>query len=133
MTTPATPHVSTGTDLPQGASALVERYFDLLYTNDITIFGDVFAEQAHLYGLVNGAPLVWPVAQYRDLLSRRESPKAQGAPRENEILAIDRASDTQAFAKVAVRVADVRFIDYLSMIALPQGWRIISKTYHQLP
>jgi hypothetical protein len=133
MTELTTTHVSDGTDLPREASELIERYFDLLYTNDTNIFGTVFAEEAHLYGLNDGVPLVWPSAQYRDLLSRRESPQAQGAPRENAILATDRASDTQAFAKVAVRVADVRFIDYLSMIALPQGWRIISKTYHRLP
>ena len=41
---------------------------------------------------------------YRALLAQMASPKSKSAPRYQEILSIDFASDTQACAKVSVRI-----------------------------
>jgi hypothetical protein len=111
---------------------LVQEYFDLLYTSDLELFDRVFDSQAQLYGLADGAPVVWPAAKYRAIIKGRESPQAVGAKREEEILQIDFASATQAFAKVRVRINNMVFIDYLTALHLTQGWRIVSKTYHLL-
>ena len=114
----------------RGVTELVERYFDLLYTSDLELFDRVFDGQAQLYGLANGAPVVWPAARYRAIIKGRESPQVLGAKREQEILQLDFASDTQAFAKVKVRINEMLFIDYLTALKLTDGWRIVSKTYH---
>lgn len=114
----------------RGVTELVERYFDLLYTSDLGLFDQVFDSQAQLYGLANGAPVVWPAAKYRAIIKGRESPQVLGAKREQEILQVDFASATQAFAKVKVRINEMLFIDYLTALKLTDGWRIVSKTYN---
>jgi hypothetical protein len=114
----------------RGFTELVERYFDLLYTSDLELFDLVFDDEAQLYGLANGAPVVWRAAKYRAIIKGRESPQVLGSKREQEILQVDLASPTQAFAKVKVRINEMLFIDYLTALRFPNGWRIISKTYH---
>jgi Putative lumazine-binding len=114
----------------RGVIELVERYFDLLYTSDLGLFDKVFDDQAQLYGLANGTPVVWPAAKYRAIIKGRESPQVLGSKREQKILQVDLASATQAFAKVKVRINEMLFIDYLTALRLTNGWRIVSKTYH---
>ena len=111
---------------------LVQQYFDLLYTSNLDLFDSVFDGQAQLYGLADGAPVVWPAAKYRAIIKGRESPQALGAMREEEIIQLDFASPTQAFAKVKVRINKMLFLDYLTALKLAKGWRIVSKTYHLL-
>ncbi len=118
--------------ITQDVRDLVGRYFELLYTCDVSQFGQVFDPAAHLYGLGDGDVVVWTADHYRQLLAGRESPKKLGSRREEAILQIDIAAPTQAFAKVKVRINQMVFIDYLSFLKLNQGWRIVSKTYHRM-
>jgi hypothetical protein len=111
---------------------LVGQYFDLLYTCDLDLFGQVFDPAAHLYGLNAGDVVVWPADHYRQILAGRDSPRKLGSHREEAILHIDIASPTQASAKVKVRINQMVFIDDLSFLKLKQGWRIVSKTYHRM-
>lgn len=118
--------------ITQDVRDLVGRYFELLYTCDVSQFGQVFDPAAHLYGLGDGEVVVWTADHYCQLLAARESPRKLGSRREEAILHIDIASSTQAFAKVKVRINQMVFIDYLSFLKLKQGWRIVSKTYHRM-
>lgn len=109
---------------------IASQYFDLVYTNDLAILDQIFDGNAHLYGRNEaGEVLLWPIAQYRAVLASRQSPQKLGAPREQEILARDFASTTQAFVKVRVRINALVFVDYLTLIKLASGWKIVSKTY----
>ena len=119
--------------ITQDVRDLAGRYFDLLYTCDLTLFDRVFDPAAHLYGLGDGDVVVWTADHYRQILAGRDSPKALGSRREEAHLHVDIASPTQAFAKVKVRINQLVFIDYLSFLKLKQGWRIVSKTYHRMP
>jgi hypothetical protein len=65
------------------------------------------------------------------VLAGRKSPKALGAPREEEVLLLDFASPTQALAKVRVRINDMVFVDYLSYHRIGDDWLITSKAYHR--
>ena len=109
---------------------IANQYFDLVYTNDLAILDRIFDGNAHLYGRNEaGEVLLWPIARYRAVLASRQSPQKLGAPREQEILARDFASPTQAFVKVRVRINALVFVDYLTLIKLASGWKIVSKTY----
>jgi Putative lumazine-binding len=112
--------------------SLILKYFELIYTNDLDLFGRVFDKKAQLYTLSKGETLVRTADAYRKILSERTPPKEQGAREENEVFQIDLASETQAFAKVKVRINDNVFIDYLTLLRLDGGWRIASKTYHRV-
>jgi len=107
----------------------IQRYFDLMYDCDLATFDSVFLPSARLNGLRDGALVVWPAAQYRDILAGRQSPKVLGAPRREEILQIDFAGPHQAVAKVRVLINQNSFVDQLTLIEAGGVWKIAFKAY----
>ena len=114
----------------EGLLAAVQRYFDLMYDCDVSKFARVFWSTAQLHGFRDGVMTVWPYDTYKDVLSKRESPKAQNAPREEKVLLVDFASASQALVKVRVRIGATHFIDYLTYHLIQGEWLITSKAYH---
>jgi hypothetical protein len=110
--------------------AAVQRYFDLMYDCDVSNFARVFWTTAQLHGFRDGAMTAWPHDTYKDVLSKRQSPKAQNAPREEKVLLLDFASASQALVKVRVRIGATHFIDYLTYHLIEGEWLITSKAYH---
>jgi hypothetical protein len=117
--------------LIQEMSDALEKYFDLMYDCDVGNFDKVFAQTAQLHGFREGEMSCWPAAQYKEVLAGRTSPKAQGAPRETQVIMLDFSSDTQALAKVRVRIGDMYFVDYLSYHKIGGSWLVTSKAYHR--
>ncbi|MEQ8661142.1 MAG: nuclear transport factor 2 family protein [Gammaproteobacteria bacterium] len=117
--------------LIQEMSDAVEKYFDLMYDCDVSRFDQVFAPTAQLHGFREGEMSCWPAAQYKEVLAGRTSPKAQGAPRETQVLMLDFTCDNQALAKVRVRIGDMYFVDYLSYHKIDGTWLVTSKAYHR--
>lgn len=115
---------------PGSLVAALQRYFDLMYDCDVAKFDKVFSSTSQLHGFREGKMTVWPAAEYKDILKNRQSPKAQGARREEEILLMDFASPTQALAKVRVRIGPMVFFDYLIYHRIGDEWLITSKGYH---
>ncbi len=115
----------------QGLAEAVQLYLDLMYDCDVSKFGRVFAATSQLHGFREGKITCWPAAEYKKILAGRKSPKALGAPREEQVLLLDFASPTQALAKVRVRINDMVFIDYLSYHKVGESWLITSKAYHR--
>ena len=114
----------------QGLTEAVQRYFDLMYDGDTARFDRVFRSTSQLHGFREGQMTVWPAQAYKDVLAGRQSPKALGSPREEQILMMDFASDTQALVKVRVRINTVVFVDYLTYHRIDGEWLITAKAYH---
>jgi hypothetical protein len=108
----------------------VERYFDLMFDNDVSRFERVFAPTAQLHGLRDGQLRLWSAQAYRDALASAASPKSKNAPRQQEILLLDFASPTQALVKVRVRIDPVQYLDYLCYHAIDGAWLITAKSFH---
>jgi Putative lumazine-binding len=118
---------------PSPASALldaVERYFDLMFDNDVSRFDGVFAASAQLHGLRDGHLRLLPVQDYKTALVSSPSPKSKNAPRRQEILLLDFASPTQAIVKVRVRIDTVQYLDYLSYHCIDNSWLVTAKSFH---
>jgi len=113
-----------------GLFTAVQRYFELMYDCDVGSFYDVFHESAHLNGLRDGAINDWPAAHYRDVLTKRPSPKSQQAARQDEILLVDIASPDQAVVKVRVLINGTTFVDHLTYLRTGNDWKIAFKAYH---
>ena len=111
----------------------VQRYFDLMYDGDVAGFDRVFRASAQLHGFREGAMTVRPAREYREILARRQSPKALGAPRAEEIVLMDFASESQALVKVRVRTNATMFTDYLTWHRINGEWLITAKAYHGEP
>jgi hypothetical protein len=108
----------------------VERYFALMYDNDVSRFDSVFAPSAQLHGLRDGELKLIPAAAYRSNLAARPSPQSNNAPRLQEVLLVDFASPTQAIVKVRVRIDTQQYLDYLSWHCIDGTWRITAKSFH---
>jgi hypothetical protein len=81
------------TTLQNEVDQIANQYFDLVYTNELAILDRIFDGNAHRYGKTEaGDVLLWPIARYRAVLASGQSPQQLGAPREQEILARDFAS-----------------------------------------
>ena len=114
----------------QGLAAAVGRYFDLMHDADVARFETVFRLSAQLHGFRDGAMTLIPAATYQELLASRPSPKSVGAPREEAILLMDFASETQALVKVRVRINTIVYVDYLTYHRIDGAWLITSKGFH---
>lgn len=108
----------------------IQRYLDLMYDGDVSRYEQVFRSTAQLHGLRDGKMAVLSSAAFKDLIAGRQSPKALGAPRLEEILLIDVASPTQALAKVRVRIGAIVFVDYLTYHWEGGDWTITAKGFH---
>ena len=118
-------HVTT-----ESLLSAVQSYFDLMYDCDISNFDRVFRSSAQLHGFRDGQMTVWSADAYKEILSKRQSPKSQNAPREEQVLLVDFASPTQALTKVRVRIGTTVFTDYLTYHRIDGEWLITSKAYH---
>jgi hypothetical protein len=113
-----------------GLLAAVDAYFETMFDADLDRFDRLFAPTANLHGLRDGALRVLPAAEYRKVLAAKPSPKARGAPRQQELLMLDFAATDQALVKVRVRIAETLYVDYLSFHRLDGAWRVTAKSFH---
>jgi Putative lumazine-binding len=109
--------------------ALIADYFDGVYEGDVDKLAAVFHPSADLRGLENGELLVRTVPDWLDQMRKRPSAKAEGKPREDFVVAIDRSDESTAFIKLRCQVPPRYFTDYLVAMKLGDGWRIVSKSY----
>jgi hypothetical protein len=80
--------------------AVVKNYFDGLYEGDADKLGAIFDTRADLRWLEKGELQVLTVPDWLDRARKRPSAKAEGKPREDFIVTIDRSDDQTAFIKV---------------------------------
>jgi hypothetical protein len=119
------------TESPTAAPLLeaVERYFTLMYDNDVSQFDRVFAPSAQLHGFRDSELRILPVRDYKTMLASTPSPKSRHAPRLQEVLLIDLASVVQALVKVRVRIDALQYVDYLAYHRIGDTWLITAKSF----
>ncbi|QOZ07819.1 nuclear transport factor 2 family protein [Bradyrhizobium sp. CCBAU 51765] len=108
----------------------VDRYFTLMYDNDVSQFDRVFAPTAQLHGIRDAELRILPVRDYRTLLASTPSPESKDAPRLQEVLLIDVVSPAQALVKVRVRIDMLQYVDYLAYHRINDSWLITAKSFH---
>src|SRR5260221_4557425 len=109
--------------------AVVNHYFDGLYEGNADKLGAIFHPSADLRWLEKGELQVLTVPDWLDRVRKRPSAKAEGKPREDFIVTIDRSDESTAFIKVRCQLPPRYFTDYLVAMKLSDGWKIVSKSY----
>jgi hypothetical protein len=109
--------------------AVVKNYFDGLYEGNADKLGAIFHPSADLRWLEKGQLQVLTVPDWLDRVRKRPSAKAEGKPREDFIVTIDRSDESTAFIKVRCQLPPRYFTDYLVAMKLNDGWQIVSKSY----
>jgi hypothetical protein len=109
--------------------AVVQAYFDALYEGDADKLGAIFHSTADLRSQDNGELKVLTVPDWLAWVRKRPSAKADGKPREDFIVTIDRSDDNTAFIKARCQLPPRYFTDYLVAMKLKDGWQIVSKSF----
>ena len=109
--------------------AAVQSYLDGLYEGDADKLEAIFHPSADLRWHENGQLQVLTVPAWLDRVRKRPSAKAEGKPREDFIVTIDRSDEQTAFVKVRCQLPPRYFTDYLVAMKLEDGWQIVSKSY----
>jgi hypothetical protein len=121
-----------GRKMPHDRSTIdkvIQLYFDGLYEGDADKIGEAFHPSADLRWVEKGELQVLTVPDWLDRVRKRPSAKAEGKPREDFIVTMDRSDDKTAFVKVKCQLPPRYFTDYLVALKLADGWRIVSKSY----
>src|SRR6202000_1776239 len=120
-------HTSMSADR-SSVEAVVQGYFDALYEGDADKMATVFHPPADLRWVEKGELKVLTVPDWLGLIRKRASAKADGKPREDFIVTIDRSDANTAFIKVRCQLPPRYFTDYLVAMKGGDGWRIVSKS-----
>jgi len=107
----------------------VWTYLDGLYEGDPQKLASAFHEVSHLYAAGPEGVIDVPRADWLKSVANRPSPKSRALERTDRIVSIDLSGPETACVKVECAIPPRYFTDYLTLVKLREGWRIISKTF----
>ena len=110
--------------------ATLQAYLDGLYEADAKKISQVFHECCHLFSVNDGKLGDQTRDAWLERVRQRAPGKESGLERKDWIVTIDQSSPATAFAKVQCQLPPRYFTDYLTLVKLESGWRIVSKTFH---
>lgn len=113
--------------------AVVQGYFDMLYTADCHAAEQLFYADAHVQSLSQESVISIDREAFKQRMTGRAVPADQGEARDGQLLHLDFASPTCAHVKLRSTMLDTLFIDYLTLLKAHGQWRIISKVFHAEP
>jgi hypothetical protein len=108
----------------------VWTYLDGLYEGDTAKLASAFHPRANLYWEEGGEHREIDQKSWYERVSNRPSPRSKGDPRHDAVITIDLAGPSTAFVKVRCAIPPRFFTDYLTLLKLSDGWKIVTKTYH---
>ena len=108
---------------------VVWTYLDGLYEGDTSKLAQAFHEVSHLYSVSDGGVADVPREKWFEFVKGRASPKSKGLKRTDRIVSVDFSGPETAFVKVECSIHPRYFTDYLTLLNLNGGWKVVSKTY----
>jgi hypothetical protein len=113
----------------EAVEKVIWTYLDGLYEGDTEKLGQAFHEVSHLYSLSDGGVADLPRAKWLEMVKGRASPKTKGLKRTDRIVSIDFSGPETAFVKLECSIHPRYFTDYLTLLKLNSGWKVVSKTF----
>lgn len=108
---------------------VVWTYLDGLYEGDTGKLGQAFHEVSHLYSMSDGGVADLPREKWFEFVKGRPSAKSKGLTRTDRIVSIDLSGPETAFVKLECSIHPRYFTDYLTLLKLNGGWKVVSKTF----
>jgi hypothetical protein len=108
---------------------VIRIYLDGLYEGDTDKLTAAFHEASHLYSQGPEGLMDMPRAEWLKLVADRPSPKSRALMRSDRIVSVDFSGPETAFVKLECAVPPRYFTDYLTLLKLKDGWKIVSKTF----
>jgi hypothetical protein len=108
---------------------VVWTYLDGLHEGDTDKLAKAFHDVSHLYSMEKGGVADLPRAKWFEFVKGRPSAKSRGLARTDRIISIDLSGPETAFVKLECSIHPRYFTDYLLLLKLEEGWRIVSKSF----
>jgi hypothetical protein len=119
--------------VPDQSLAAIEKvlwtYLDGLYDGDTSKLASAFHEVSHFYSIGPDGVTDVPREQWLKMVAERPSPKSKALVRSDRIVSVDFSGPETACVKLECAVPPRYFVDYLTLLKLKDGWRIVSKTF----
>ena len=112
--------------------AVVDAYCRSVYHGDTALLRSVFDPMALLFAEVRGETYARPLEEYLAIVASRQSPESLGQAFLMKPIGVEVAHEI-AFAKVQCPMFDYNYIDYLSFVRRGGDWKIVNKTFTDLP
>ncbi|TGS43741.1 MULTISPECIES: nuclear transport factor 2 family protein [unclassified Mesorhizobium] len=112
---------------------MLGQYFDGLYNCDAPLLGHVFHPKAQLATVSEGNLATVDIPGWLEVVAKRESPASRKEARVDRILSIEFGSQNTASARVQCAIGPKLFTDFLSLVLLADGWKIMAKVYQFEP
>lgn len=112
-----------------GIITLLDDYFELMHTQNMSLFDRVFHSSSSLFGFVEGKLNIRSAAVYKEAMLNRQSPAEKGEARRDEILFVDQINESLAIARVQLEMMGGVMQDYLSLLKVEGKWLIVAKTW----
>ncbi|MFN3853307.1 MAG: nuclear transport factor 2 family protein [Phreatobacter sp.] len=109
--------------------AVVNLYLDGLYEGDADKLAAAFHPTADLRWQEKGELNILTRDDWLERVRKRPSARAQGQKRHDFVVMVDRSDASTVFVKVQCALPPRFFTDYLVLLKLADGWRIVSKAY----
>ena len=109
--------------------AVVNLYLDGLYEGDADKLAAAFHPTADLRWQEKGELNILTRDDWLERVRKRPSARAQGQQRHDFVVMVDRSDTSTVFVKVQCALPPRFFTDYLVLLKLADGWRIVSKAY----
>ena len=116
----------------QDIVTLIDNYFDALYFQDMSLFDRVFHADCVLYSAQGGTLSIRPFAQYRELVTNRESPANSGKARRDKVLMFDQISPALALVKPQLEIFGGVMQDYLNLVYVGNQWWVVAKMWEKV-
>jgi len=113
----------------EAVEKVVWTYLDGLHEGDTGKLAQAFHEVSHLYSVSDGGVADLPREKWFEFVKGRASPESKGLKRTDRIVSIDFSGPETAFVKVECSIHPRYFTDYLTLLKLNGGWKVVSKTY----
>ena len=113
----------------EAVEKVIWTYLDGLYEGDTSKLGQAFHEVSHLYSVSDGGVADLPREKWFEFVKGRASPQSKGLKRTDRIVSVDFSGPETAFVKVECSIHPRYFTDYLTLLKLNGGWKVVSKTY----
>lgn len=115
-----------------GIHTLLDDYFELMHTQEMSLFDKVFHKDSTLFSSENDEIVIRPADFYRSQMEARTSPQDSGNARRDKVLLVDQISPEVAMAKVQLEMFGGVMQDYLNLLHVDGSWFVISKLYKQV-
>ena len=120
----------TGTDDLKIIEGVIQSYLDGLHESDAGKIATAFHPTSALTSVTDdGELLITPRDLWLDKVRARPSPKQQGLPRHDQVLAIDLVGPMMAYVKLKCAIPPRFFTDQLLLLKIDGRWQIAQKVF----